>query len=404
MGGSKTTVQNSGTTTTEIPAEIRNRGTTITNAAMNTYFDPAQKHQTFNYGDYAGVGESTTGQLNGEHEKARGAFDDAASSYKPYMDAATGVASGTQVDKPNYTNEKIAQFQNPWDQQVIDMGVRDIGMALDSQRLENQTAAAKAGAFGGARHGVVDAMAQKSAATTLSDFIGKQRQAGFNNAQNQYNTDFTQNVQAANQNQSLAQLFANLGTTGSDQAIKAGTAQQELGNIQTAQEQAQKDNAYEKGYLDKRDYPMDIYERLAAINAMQPVNRTSTTTGTSTQSQKGGWLGPALQAGASVAMMSDERAKDDIEDVDAEEVLGAFSRVKPKSYRYKDDVLDEYPDLTKPGPRLGFMAQDVERAFGTKAPEINGIKVVDMSEMIGNLVAAVHGLEARTRAFKRART
>jgi hypothetical protein len=47
------------------------------------------------------------------------------------------------------------------------------------------------------------------------------------------------------------------------------------------------------------------------------------------------------------------------------------------------------------------MAQDYEKAFGEKAPEVGGIKVVDVPQLVGRLAIAVKGLEERTRALKR---
>ena len=420
MGGGKTTTTN--VSKTEIPAEIRERGTTITNAAMGNYFDPASKYTSFtssdpNFASYNQVGQNTTGQLNDYHTQAGQNFTDAGSSYQPYIQRADQTATqanagnqATGVNGPNYSLGNISQYMNPFAQGVIDQGVTEIGRNLTNQRLQNQSSAAQAGAFGGARHGVIDSESQRTAANTLQNFVGQQLNTGFNQAVGQYNTDFGQNLQAnaANnaakaqnfgQAQSLSQILANLGQQNQQQQLAAGNAQLNLGNVMTAQDQAQKDNAYEKGYIDQRGYPMDIYERLAAINAMQPVNRTSTSTGT--QKTSGGWLGPAIGAVGSMIAASDERAKENIADVDPEEVLGAFAQVKPKSYTYKKEVLEALPGLTAPGPRTGFMAQDLERAFGKKSgPDVLGVKTVDMAEVMGNLVAAVTGLERRTRGLK----
>ncbi len=416
MGGGKTTTTQK--STVEIPQEIRDRGTKITNAAMGNYFDPSQKHETFNYNQYQGVGKDTTGQLNNFHTQAGNQYQNAATSYQPYIDRAnsaiTSAANGSKaqnVNGPNFTQANVQRFMNPYQDLVINQGLSDISRGLNTQRLQNQTSAARAGAFGGARHGVIDAESQRTAADTAQRFVGEQLNSGYGQAVNQYNTDFSQGLQATSLNNAAAgqnftqgatysQILANLGQQQQTQQMNAGDKLLGLGNVKTAQEQAQKDNAYNKGYLDKRGYPMDIYERLAAINAMQPVNRTSTTVGTERSS--GGWLGPALGAGAQIlAAASDERAKENIADIDPEEVLGAFSRVPPKSYTYKQEALDALPELTRPGKRTGFMAQDLERAFGKPSgPTIKGVKTVDIAEVMGNLVTAVHGLEKRTRGLK----
>ena len=412
MGGSKTTNTTNQSTESKIPIEIRNRGTAISNAAMNTYFDPRKKFEPYKYDNYSDVGKSTTGQLNDYHTQAGQNYTDAGSSYQPYIDRADQTATGANADNqasgPNYNWSNVSQFMSPFQQGVIDQGVTEIGRDLTDQRLQNQSRAAQAGAFGGARHGVVDSESQRTAANTLSNFVGQQLNTGFDKAVDQYNTDFSQGNAAKAQNfsqaNSLAQLLANLGQQKQTQQIAAGDAQLKFGNVKTAQEQAQKDNAYEKGYLDKRSYPMEIYERLAAINAMQPINRTSTTTGTNTSKESGGWLGPVLGAVGNIAMASDERAKENIEDVDPEKILGAFSEITPKTYTYKQEILDALPDLTRPGTRTGFMAQDLERAFNKKSgPTVRGVKTVDIAEVMGNLVIAVGALERRTRANRQVR-
>ena len=115
-----------------------------------------------------------------------------------------------------------------------------------------------------------------------------------------------------------------------------------------------------------------------------------------------GWGGAALgAAGSIIGAFSDERTKEHIEDVNPEKVLSAFSKIEPKSYDYKEEVRARYPDMTAPGRRTGFMAQDYERAFGTKTREVDGIKTIDLPEIMGQLVVAVNGLEKRTRGLKK---
>lgn len=406
MGGSKTT------TSTKIPLEIRQRGSQITKAAMGEYFDPAARYQNYNYGDHAQTGRDTTGQMNGYHSAAGNQYTQAATGYQPYLSGANNAASAAQGNTagtyagPNFTNENIQRFQNPYNQNVIDAGVRQIGEAMTQGRLDNQSRAAMAGAFGGTRHAVLDSLNQQNAMTNLSDFIGTHLAKGYDNAVNQYNTDYSQGLQAQqlnnqasgqnfSQGMDYAKFLQGMGQQSQSQALASGKAFTDLGNIYTAQEQAQKDNAYEKGYLDRRNYPMEIYERLAAINAMQPVNRTSTS------SQSGGWLGPAIGAVGSI-MGSDVNMKENVVERDPEDVLGAFSEVKPYEYTYKEKAREANPDITAPGVRRGFMAQDYEKAFkrATGPTTRDGYKTVDLNNVIGDLVAAVHGLEKRTRVLK----
>jgi len=382
MGGSKTKSTTNQQTTAEIPQEIRDRGTKITTAAMDTYFDPAKKYQPFSYGDYADVGKDTTGQLNNWHSKAGADIDAARSSYQPYINRADQTATqgaannqASMVDGPNFNSAAVEKFMNPYSQFVIDRGLSDIGRAMNSQRLENQSRAAVAGAFGGARHGVIDAESQRTAADTAQNFVGQQLNTGYDKAVNQYNTDYGQGLQANAQNNAskqqnwnqaaaLSQIYSNLGNQKQAQQLAGSKAAMDYGNLRMAQEQAQKDNAYEKGYLDKRDYPMQIYRELAGLNAMQPVNRTSTTTGTSTQKSSGGWVGPAL--GALGAFMSDETAKEDIKPISAEKVLEAYAKIEAEEF-----------SRCGQGGKVDVHARDISRsALGARAKRCPGLRFV----------------------------
>lgn len=421
MGGSKTTVQSSGTTTSSIPSEIRDRGTQITNAAMGTYFDPSDPTKGFTsqnpqYQQYQDIGANTTGQLN-QYNQAGGTaaqqYNNAATGYQGAFGQATGdLATANQNNQaqqgsvPQYSQSAINQYMNPYTNDVVNSSIDIMNKQLAQQQAQTNDQAAMSGAFGGDRQAVENANNTYNNNLAMGSMVSNALNTGYTNAQGQFNTNVnqTQAQQQANnaasaqnfaQQNSVSQLQANLAQQDSANQLAAGNANLNLGNTITAQDQAQKTNAYNNGYMG----PMDVYNNLAAMNAMQPINRTSTTTGDSTQSQSGGWLGPALGAAGSMAMMaSDERAKENIADVDPEEILGAFAKVPAKSYEYKQDVLDALPDLTRPGRRTGFMAQDIESAFGQPSgPTIQGVKTVDLAEMMGRVVTAIGGLERRTR-------
>jgi hypothetical protein len=101
-------------------------------------------------------------------------------------------------------------------------------------------------------------------------------------------------------------------------------------------------------------------------------------------------------------MGSDERIKEDVHERDPEQVLGAFAEVRPVEYTYKASAREAHPDITFEGRRRGFMAQDLERAFGRPSgPTLrDGTKTVDIPNLLGDVVAAITGLEKRTRALK----
>jgi hypothetical protein len=99
--------------------------------------------------------------------------------------------------------------------------------------------------------------------------------------------------------------------------------------------------------------------------------------------------------------MSDEAAKENIVERDPEAVLSAFSKIKPKSYTYRPEVVEAHPDKAPDGDRDGWIQQDYDKAFGRKPKKVAGdYRGFDVANVLGDLAAAVHGLEKRTRKLK----
>lgn len=432
-----------------IPEEQRARGEAISQGAFGQYTGDGQSaYKPYSYGAYEQVGKDTTGQLTGYHDQAGSNFSAAGSSYQPYFNQATNQANAAATNTatgPDYTTANVQQFMNPYTDTVIDNGLRRMDEVYQKNRTGLDDQAAKTGgAFGGTRNAVEQAENTKNYGNSVADFVGSQYSGAFNNAQNQFNTDIAQKNSAAGQNfqqgMTAAEFQAKMGQNTQGAQITAGQALDSHGNIITAQEQAQKQNAYNQGYQNDMDKPLEIYGKLADLNNAQKTNQlntsyggesgtqtgtnNSTSTGTSTgtsvgnttgqntgltvgnevatgkSKESGGWLGPAMNAAATV-MMSDRRSKTDVDETDPEEILGAFAKMTPKSYTYKDEVVADYPDLARPGRHTGVMAQDAEGAFGRAlGPEVEGMKTLELSDLVGNLMAAVHGLEKRTRSLK----
>lgn len=431
-GGSKTTKTKS---TVEIPAEIRQRGTQITNQAMAQYMGNPVERDPYsiygNNGQYLSEGMDRTAGINQYQQGAGQQAWNSAGSYQPYVQGATQTAQGAfsqygpggnvyattgatynpdgSVNYNQFNQQSLSQFTNPYQSMVMDQGINKINeQRMLAQNTVNDSAA-KAGAYGGARHGVLGAEVDKGYQGQATDFITNTLNQGYNNAVGQYNTErnalFQQqglnnqtNAQGWNQGLGMANFLQGQGKDAQQFNTNAQQNLQDIGNTYMNQEQALKSNAYDS-YLQQQDYGLSVLERLAAMNAMQPVNKT--TTGTQTTPSQG-WLGTALGAAGSFAsFLSDETAKEDIKDRDPEAVLSAFSKVKPKSYKYKAEIVEKHPEHAPEGQRDGWVQQDYDKAFGRASKEVAGGKIgFDVANVLGDLAAAVHGLEKRTRKLK----
>lgn len=388
MGG---TTKSTTTTENKVPAHMEQYGKAITEKAMAmpTNYTAQDRNAPINEG-YQAVQFGIDAQRKG--------LDSTLGQTASILDKAYGT---TRANAPVFDQNSLGRFQNPFESQVISGLQSDAQKNLAMGLNANRTNAASAGAFGGGRHGVVDAVTTGNVLSNLNNQIAGLRSANFDNAVSNVFKDNAAANAAAGQNftqaENYANSLANYGQMGvANQAAANNAAFALTDRLQGLDQSAFDRNAQE--YEKTLTMPYDFLQRQAAINAGSPYTQIST----STSSQPSNMLGTALYAAGSflpLAMKSDERVKENIEDLNPEVVLGAFAEIPTKSYEYKAEHRN---DLTAgPGRRDGFMAQDYERAFGTPSREIDGVKVIDVPQLLGRVVTAIKGLEARTRPLKK---
>jgi hypothetical protein len=117
-----------------------------------------------------------------------------------------------------FTAQSIQEFQNPYEQHVIQGTLSDIEQARQMQALRDAQQATQAKAFGGSRYGVQAALTNQGALQTAAKTAAQMRQAGYG--------------QAAQ----LAQAARGMNLSGAQTAMQLGGARQQL-------EQAQLDAA-----------------------------------------------------------------------------------------------------------------------------------------------------------------
>lgn len=163
-------------------------------------------------------------------------YGQATGAYQPLLDASnSGIVQG---------------FMNPYTQQVTDIAKREAQRTFDIGQAGRDAAAAKAGAFGGSRHGLVESEAQRSLDTQLNDIQMKGGDAAYRAAMDALSQQRTANL---NQQQGIANTT--IGAAGGLGSLGAGVtgAQsniygQMLGAGATQQQQAQQplDFGYEQ--------------------------------------------------------------------------------------------------------------------------------------------------------------
>lgn len=343
-----------------------------------------------------------------------------------------GDITADQVKAGKFTDVNIADYLNPY---IANVEQHALG-ALDEQRtkalMSNADRAIAAGAFGGSRHGIVDAVTNAEAAKAAGLLSADLRKQGFDTAANLAVGDLTRTLQGdlanqqsnlaaaqsnqqtalsagqsnqqadlmakqANQNMALelqklgfsaeqANQLAELQTTAQQQSaadsLTAATESegksrlQDFASLISAGDMEQMHNQQQiqadlQQFLERRDYPIENLNLLLSSLGMSPYGKTET----ANKQHSGG------SSGTDYAMMGLGLIKalpfflglfsSDREDKTDIKKLGKDPNtgLDIYAYRYKGDP-KSYPKV------VGPMAQDIAKKFPAMVGEIGGHKVV----------------------------
>lgn len=159
------------------------------------------------------------------------------------------LAKGMMMDPGKFTREEADFYMSPYESMVSDVAARKMREESARQQLQTNLSAAKQGVYGGGRQAVLEGMRGRDLLTGVGDLYAQQRQAAFEQAQQQFERDRQARMAAG-------QGLAGLGVT------RQGADLERLGALGTAGaqkqglEQLRLDTAYQD-FLRQRDYPME---------------------------------------------------------------------------------------------------------------------------------------------------
>ena len=133
-----------------------------------------------------------------------------------------------QVGSQNFTGDSVSQYMNPYLQQALAPQIALLEQQQGISHLNNLKAQTQAGAFGGSRADVQNALESQADQMAMSNLIGQGYNTAYNTAAQQFNTSNAANLQAQQANQSTG--------------LQAGLANQTMGyntGLQNAQMQQQ---------------------------------------------------------------------------------------------------------------------------------------------------------------------
>ena len=319
---------------------------------------------------------------------------------------AAGYQAPTAVQAQNFLTGDVAAYMNPFTQNVIDQSLRDLASASQYGIQQIGQQARQAGAFGGSRQGVAEALQRSQDVETAGRISADLRSQAFQDAASRMAADqarqtqvdlanrdaqmralsesagFQQSANLANQQAAFNRLqgqeqaasqLAQLGRMGFD--LNQANVSQLLstGAVQQAQRQAELDDAYSR-YLERLNYPIQGLNLRIGATTSAPITPTTTQTGggsggSSFLSTIGG-IGSAAAGLAQLGGlfgMSDENMKTDIKKVGKDKETG----LNLYAYRYKGDP-KTYPKI------VGPMAQEVEKKFPDQVVDIGKYKAVNL--------------------------
>ena len=204
---------------------------------------------------YAGAANALTGAGNA----ATGAID-------AYSNVPT-IASG------------MSTYMNPYTNEVIGNATNDVNRLTQMQQQQNAAGAARAGAFGGSRHGLVEATTNSEAQRNLGNLSGDLRMQGFNTAANLSGQDINNRFTGAGGMLSGAGTLGNIGTTAFNMGNTLETNQYNRGMDQQRMEQQRLADAASM-FQNYTGAPNNYLQMLTGALSGSPLNNNTTTSGT----------------------------------------------------------------------------------------------------------------------------
>ncbi|MGH6829072.1 MAG: hypothetical protein ACREFW_09205 [Rhizomicrobium sp.] len=312
-GGSKQTSSQTQATSYD-PTAIAQRGTNFANAQ----------------GVAGQLGQPYSGQLTASltpaQTQAMGILGGVAGNpgYQSNVSGATnalqgilgGLPSGTVNPQPvspqTVAGSNLAPYLNPYQKDVIDSTMAQYNQANANQLNNTNQGATAAGAFGGSRSGVADALTNQYDTQTEAPILAGLNASNFSNAQNMALNDaniqnamgqFNSSQNVGTQQQSIQNLLnsgalgnstaaniAGLSNTGLNLAATQGGILGSVGNAQQAQAQTTDTNAY-NAYLQRLQGLLSGQNLTNASLGMIPIPTTVAGSGQTNNSLNPGLAG-----------------------------------------------------------------------------------------------------------------
>lgn len=251
-------------------------------------------------GVLTGIGTDQSGQT---------AINGAKNAVTGVLNSNIGTIAGTD----------LSQYMNPYTKDVINASINQNEQARQTANMNDNQKATAAGAFGGSRSGVANAVTNQLYDQNNQSNIAALNSANYTQAQGAANSDIQNRLAQAGLTMNAAGQIVSLNNAGLQDATTRAGILGSVGDINQQQAQAQDDSAYQE-FLRQQGFGAQQQSILNAALGLLPNQQTVTTNGTGSSSTKsnpgfGGILSSLGSIASGAAMLSDERTKSDIQTI-----------------------------------------------------------------------------------------
>lgn len=174
------------------------------------------------------------------------------------LQGAQSVAQGTASRIPYHLQDQwntgtAQQYMNPYTDQVLNNVAERAQLGFNQQQQARNTAAVKAGAFGGDRRFVVDQLAQDNLNRRLDEINASGLSQAYTTGMQGYNADRIARQQAEGLNLQSAQMLGGIGNLQQTLAMQRANALANVGAGERGLQQQGLDIGY-TDFINQRDY------------------------------------------------------------------------------------------------------------------------------------------------------
>ncbi len=198
--------------------------------------------------------------------------------------ALARAQQGQNFQSQDFDSAAAQQYMSPYMQNVVNVQKQQAIQDFQRQNAGRAAQAINAGAFGGSRSAVQQALAGQELTRQLSDIQATGQQQAYESAQGQFGADRAARMDAEKLGLGAAEMagaqsaqLAKLGQMARDGDVQASQMLESIGKAQEARQQAGLDIAYED-FVRQRDYPREQLQFYSSILRGVPVQPSTETT------------------------------------------------------------------------------------------------------------------------------